>query len=218
MAEESETPPGRLTELVIATNNPGKLRELRRLLEPLGMVVSSPKDVLPGPFAVAETGETFAANAELKARALAVATGRAALADDSGLEVDALGGRPGVRSARFAGEQATDAENNQLLLDLLQSVPDGKRSARFRCAIALCVPAHDVIIVEAASEGVVLREPRGEGGFGYDPLFFVPALGRSFAELAPLEKDAISHRGRALRKLVGVLSGPGPVRARKPLE
>lgn len=195
-----------VTELVIATNNEGKLREFRRLLEPMGVVVLSAKDVLERPFDVDETGDTFAANAELKARALSKATGRAALADDSGLEVDALDGRPGVRSARFAGEHATDSENNRLLLEQLESVPDIDRSARFRCAIALYLPPDVVVIVEAASEGVILREPRGTAGFGYDPLFFVPALGKSFAELAASEKDAISHRGRALRKLVETLA------------
>lgn len=195
-----------VTELVIATNNEGKLREFRRLLEPMGVVVLSAKDVLERPFDVDETGDTFAANAELKASALSKATGRAALADDSGLEVDALDGRPGVRSARFAGEHATDSENNRLLLEQLESVPDIDRSARFRCAIALYLPPDEVVIVEAASEGVILREPRGTAGFGYDPLFFVPALGKSFAELAASEKDAISHRGRALRKLVETLA------------
>ena len=120
------------------------------------------------------------------------------MADDSGLEVDALDGRPGVYSARFAGPGATDADNNAKLLRLLEGVPDPRRTARFRCAIALVSPDGDEYVDEGVCEGVVAREPRGEGGFGYDPLFIVPEYGRTFAELPPEVKDRISHRARAL--------------------
>src|SRR5690606_29296348 len=135
----------------------------------------------PGAPDVEETGATMAENALLKARAAAGHTGLWAMADDSGLEVDALDGRPGVYSARFAGPGATDADNNAKLLRLLEGVPDPRRTARFRCAIALVSPDGDEYVDEGVCEGVVAREPRGEGGFGYDPLFIVPEYGRTFA-------------------------------------
>jgi len=191
--------------LVVATGNQGKLREFRRLLEPLGLEVAPIGDVVEG-FHVDETGTTFAANAALKARAASERAGVPALADDSGLEVDALDGRPGVRSARFAGEEATDAANNELLLKHMVDVADAARSARFRCAIALAEPSGEVSVVEGTCEGVIQRAPSGTDGFGYDPLFAVPECGgRSFAELDPAEKDRVSHRGKALRKIQDLL-------------
>lgn len=191
--------------LVVASNNKGKLREFRRLLEPLGFEVVGIADAV-GSFHVDETGTTFSANAALKARAASAVAGCPALADDSGLEVDALDGRPGVRSARFAGEGATDAQNNQLLLKQLEGVDEGARTARFRCAIAFFEPGGALSIVEGTCEGVIQRAPSGTDGFGYDPLFSVPECGgRSFAELSPGEKDRVSHRGKALRKIQDLL-------------
>lgn len=183
--------------LVLATRNKNKLRELTSILSDLPVRVESIAS-FPGAPDVEETGATMAENALLKARAAARHTGLWAMADDSGLEVDALDGRPGVYSARFAGPGATDADNNAKLLRLLEGVPDPRRTARFRCAIALVSPDGDEYVDEGVCEGVVAREPRGEGGFGYDPLFIVPEYGRTFAELPPEVKDRISHRARAL--------------------
>lgn len=194
-----------MQRLVIATNNKGKLREFRRLLEPLGLEVVAIGDVVDG-FHVDESGSTFAANAALKARAACELTGTPALADDSGLEVDALQGRPGVRSARYAGEGATDVANNDLLLKQLAGVADSARTARFRCAIALAEPSGGLSMVDGTCEGVIRHSPSGTDGFGYDPLFSVPQCGgRSFAELSPSEKDRVSHRGEALRKIQDLL-------------
>jgi len=188
--------------LVLATSNAGKLSEMRRLLHELPVRVSSITSVLGHCPEVEETGGTFAANAELKARAACDSTGLMALADDSGLEVDALGGQPGVRSRRFAGEEASDADNNALLLRKLAHTPEPERTARFRCVIALATPSGGLHCVAGTSEGVILNAPRGRGGFGYDPLFSPLGLGGvSFAELEPEQKDALSHRGQALRKL-----------------
>lgn len=201
-----------MRRLVIATNNKGKLREFRRLLEPLGLEVVAIGDAVDE-FHVDETGTTFADNATLKARAASELTGCPALADDSGLEVDALDGRPGVRSARFAGEGASDAANNELLLKQLAGVADGARTARFRCAIAFYESSEALVIVDGTCEGVIRHSPSGADGFGYDPLFSVPECGgRSFAELDPAEKDRVSHRGKALRKIQDLLVarfGPG---------
>lgn len=180
--------------LLLATRNAHKVREMEGLLAPHGI------DPLPDEVALPpETGETFAANALGKARAAAAATGRAAIADDSGIEAEALGGRPGVRSARFAGEDATDEEN---LAKLLREAPAGSRLA-YVCALAYVDPASGAEeVFEGRCTGVLAAEPRGTGGFGYDPAF-VPDEHpeRTMAELAPAEKDAISHRGRAVRLL-----------------
>jgi XTP/dITP diphosphohydrolase len=180
--------------LLLATRNAHKVREMEGLLAPHG-IDPLPDDVALPP----ETGETFAANALGKARAAAAATGRAAIADDSGIEAEALGGRPGVRSARFAGEDATDEEN---LAKLLREAPAGSRLA-YVCALAYVDPASGAEeVFEGRCTGVLAAEPRGTGGFGYDPAF-VPDEhpDRTMAELAPAEKDAISHRGRAVRLL-----------------
>jgi XTP/dITP diphosphohydrolase len=197
--------PTKVMSIVLATTNPGKLAELRVLLEGLPVEVLSVTDVLPAYAAPAETGVSFEANALIKARAAAAATALVAIADDSGLEVDAIGGRPGVRSARFARDGATNAENNVALLAALDGVPDGKRSARFRCAIAMCDPFFDLdrpTTSEGRCEGRVLREARGGGGFGYDPLFVPAGLELTFAELGDAAKNEISHRGKAVRALV----------------
>ena len=181
-------------ELVLASRNAHKLRELRGLLAPHALVPLPEEVELPP-----ETGETFADNAILKARAATDATGRPVVADDSGIEAAALGGAPGVRSARFAGEQATDEEN---LEKLLREVPaDGDRRVAYVCVLAFATPAGDLRLFDARCEGELAREPRGSGGFGYDPAF-VPADvagDRTMAELSREEKDAISHRGRAAR-------------------
>jgi XTP/dITP diphosphohydrolase len=184
-------------ELVLSTRNPHKLREFEPLLAPHG-VLPLPEDVELPP----ETGTTFEENALIKARAAADATGRVAIADDSGIAAAALGGRPGVYSARYAGEDATDEEN---LSKLLREVPaDGDRSVAYVCALAYVDPAGETHVVEARCEGTLAHEPRGDGGFGYDPAFLPSDRDddRTMAELTPDEKDAISHRGRAARALL----------------
>jgi len=184
-------------KLVVATRNRNKLAEIRALLADLPVRVMG-LDAFPGAPEVEETGATFADNARLKALAAARHTGEWAMADDSGLEVDALDGRPGVFSARFGGPGATDADNNRLLLALLKDVPPEERRARFRCAIAIASPSGETWVDEGVCEGLIADRPRGDGGFGYDPLFIVPELGRTFAELDPEEKNRRSHRARAL--------------------
>lgn len=155
---------------------------------------------------VPEEGETFAENALAKARAYASASGLLTLADDSGLVVDALGGAPGVRSARFAGADASDEDRFNLLLEHLRDVPPERRRARFVCAIAIAEPTGEARVVEGRVEGYVAREPRGSHGFGYDPVFFLPELGRTMAELSPEEKNRISHRARAGQAARAVLA------------
>jgi XTP/dITP diphosphohydrolase len=196
-----------LLSLIIATSNEGKLNELRALLGDLPLELRSVREVLGENPSISEDGATFEDNAIIKARAVCRATGSYALADDSGLEVAALGGRPGVRSARFAHERATDAENNAALLGELEHVADGSRVARFRCVLALASPwAAEVETVAGSCDGFIARAPRGSGGFGYDPLFIVPELGeRAMAELSEAEKNGVSHRARAVRALRPVL-------------
>ena len=150
---------------------------------------------------ILEDGDTFFENAMKKARTVAEVTGLMALADDSGLEVDALNGAPGVRSARFAGPEASDADNNRKLLRELRDVPDGKRSSRFRCVMVLYHPSGRWISAEGSCEGMITQKPRGNSGFGYDPIFFVPEMGKTMAQIGPEEKNRISHRGGALREL-----------------
>lgn len=192
-----------LASLVVATNNAGKTVELRELLGDLALEWLRVSDVMGARFSVVENGRTFEENALLKAEAACRATGFIALADDSGLEVDALGGRPGVRSARFAHEHASDQENNAALLHALKDVSDPNRTARFRCALALVTPYGTAPLLATGScEGRIAREPHGLGGFGYDPLFRVVACDhRSMADLTPEEKNRVSHRGEAVRAL-----------------
>jgi XTP/dITP diphosphohydrolase len=189
--------------LVVASHNVGKLAEIRAILRGLPVDVRAVGELGGEPLHVVEDGETFEANALLKARAVAAATHLTTLADDSGLEVDALGGRPGVRSARFAGESATDADNNAALLGLLQDVDESQRTARFRCTIALVDPwdRDHPIVVDGRCEGTIARSPKGAGGFGYDPLFLVAGTDQTMAELAADDKNRISHRARALAAL-----------------
>lgn len=185
-----------MTRLLIATNNEGKLREYGDLLAGLPVQLVSLREAGID-LEVEETGQTFAENAILKASCYARASGLCTLADDSGLEVDALGGEPGVMSSRYAGPQATDADRVRFLLDKMKDVPDDQRSARFRCVIAVASPAGKVETSEGIVEGVIASEPRGDQGFGYDPIFYLPEMTRTMAELPPAIKNRISHRARA---------------------
>lgn len=186
----------------LASKNPGKAREIAAILEPAGLVVYAPPDGWEAP---EETGETYRVNALIKAESLSAFTGDAALADDSGIEVDALDGAPGVHSARFAGESAGDVENLAKLIESIREVPPEKRTARYRCVAIFVGPGYEPIVAEGTVEGTLITEPRGDGGFGYDPIF-VPVGGtRTMAELQPREKDAISHRGKAFRRLIDAL-------------
>jgi XTP/dITP diphosphohydrolase len=189
-----------MNELLVATGNRGKFREIEGLLRDAVARLYSPED-FPGIPRVEEDGATFAENAVKKAQSAAIASGKPVIADDSGLEVDALGGRPGVYSARFAGKDANDSRNNARLLEELGNLPEQQRSAAFRCVIALCFPDGGCRTFTGALHGVILKEPRGTDGFGYDPLFLVPECGRTLAELPLDVKNAISHRGQALAKL-----------------
>jgi XTP/dITP diphosphohydrolase len=190
--------------LLVATRNRGKLRELATLLAGTGIALQGLDDVPSAP-AVDETGLTYLANAELKARALARHAHLPALADDSGLEVDALDGAPGIRSARFAGEQASDADNIALLLDRLRGVPPPRRTARFRAVIVVAHPNGSGVFSEGTCEGIIADAPSGGMGFGYDPVFYYPPLQRTFAELAAKAKNRISHRGQACQRLTPLL-------------
>jgi XTP/dITP diphosphohydrolase len=188
--------------LLLASGNPGKLRELRAILEGLPVELVGLAEAGAGePPAVAETGATFLDNALLKARAYAAWSGLAAVADDSGLEVDALGGAPGVRSARYAGQGASDRANLDKLLAELDGVPPERRTARFRCAAVLVDPSLGEWHAEGTWEGRLLAAPRGSGGFGYDPVFVPDGWDRTSAEVDQATKDAASHRGRAFRAL-----------------
>lgn len=190
-----------LLTVLVASHNRGKLAELRELLADLPIEVVPLDAVVPDVAPPIESGATFEENAILKARAAAEAACMVALADDSGLEVDALGGRPGVRSARFAGEGATDADNNAALLDALESVDDDQRTARFRCVLALVDPWDEeqpLRLAEGRCEGTIARGASGSRGFGYDPLFTIAGDGRTMAELSDAEKNVLSHRARAV--------------------
>ena len=198
--------------LVLATANRAKARELRALLGDIPYrildLTEFPSVALPP-----EGAASYAENALVKARAVAAATGMPALADDSGIEVDALGGRPGVLSARYGGEGLGDADRCRVMLGELRDVPPARRAARYRCVVALAAPGGREATAEGVVEGVLLTEPRGAGGFGYDPLFYYPPLGATFAELPPEAKDAVSHRGRAMAQARRLLlewdAGPG---------
>jgi XTP/dITP diphosphohydrolase len=202
--------PQQENEIVIASGNPGKLRELDSLLAGCGRrAVPQTEHNVPE---AAETGTTFVENALIKARNAAAHTGLAALADDSGIEVDALGGAPGVYSARYAGAGAGDEANNRKLLAELEGVPFERRTARYQCLIVFFRHADDPtpLICHGHWEGVILTEPRGRGGFGYDPLFWLPDRQCSAAELPADEKNRISHRGLALQQLLDQLAPPQP--------
>jgi len=198
------------SRLVLATGNAGKLREMREILGPWQVEVRSLAEFTAS--AAEETGLTFVENALLKARFAAQAAGLPAIADDSGLEVDALHGAPGIFSARYAGPGCDDAANNARLLRELEAVPDAGRGARYRCAMVYLRWPEDPapVVAQAAWEGRIGRTPRGNGGFGYDPLFLVEDGVRSAAELAPADKNQRSHRGQALRALVAALAPVAP--------
>ena len=189
-------------KFVLATHNPGKLREMGDILRRLGVEVVSPVDV-GCHVEVEETGTTFAENAMLKAKAVCAASGLPAIADDSGLCVDALGGAPGVYSARYGGEGLDDAGRYRLLLSNLRGQPT--RAAHFACAIACAFPNGDTLTAKGRCDGAIAYAPMGEGGFGYDPVFLVPEKAKTFGQLTAEEKSAISHRGRALQAFAAKL-------------
>ena len=198
-------------KLLLATNNPGKVSELALLLEGAPFTIVAPAEEGIA-LEVEETGDTFQENAALKARAFAEAAGLLSVADDSGLEVDALGGEPGVRSARYAGPQASDADRVQYLLSKLEGIEWNRRGARFRSVIAVAAPGGEVRLFEGVCEGSIALCPRGTGGFGYDPVFYVPSLGKLMAEMSMEEKNGISHRGQAARKAVEYLNAQAAMR------
>lgn len=199
-----------MKRLLVASTNAKKLRELRELVEGLPLEIASPADLgfdLPE---VDEDAPSFEGNARKKALAYATASGLPTVADDSGICVDALGGEPGVRSARYSGEEPAadrDEQNNAKLLRALEGVEEERRGAAFHCAICLAMPDGSSQVVEARWEGRIAFAPRGEGGFGYDPLFLLPELGRTSAELSAEEKRALSHRGQAMRAIRPILEG-----------
>ncbi len=193
-----------MPQLLVATNNRGKLAEYHALLNDCGWQLVSPAEIGLR-LSVEETGSDYATNARIKAEAFARASGLLTLADDSGLEVDALGGRPGPLSARYAGPSQTDKQGVDLILAEMKDVPPERRGARFRCVIALARPDGDVRTVEGECPGVIINEPRGHNGFGYDPVFYLPQLGRTMAELIADEKNAISHRADAAKKACALL-------------
>ena len=194
-----------MQKLMLATTNPGKVREFRTLLRQYdglaALTLLTPRDWPEPLLEVEETGTTFAENARLKAVALAQATGLPTLADDSGLCVDALGGEPGLHSARWAGADATDAARNTRLLARLSRVTAERRTARYVCVVSLAAPNGRSVEAEGRCDGTILEAARGTSGFGYDPLFFVPEFGRTMAELTDAEKNRVSHRAKALAAL-----------------
>lgn len=194
-----------MIELVIATTNAGKLREIKELLKDLDLKVTSLSDYPDAP-KVEEDGKNFAQNALKKAATIAMYTGKLTLGEDSGLEVKALGNKPGIYSARFSGTNATDKKNNAKLSRLLRGVPLKERQARYRCCAAL-VDGHQIIdVVSGSCAGLIALKGKGSNGFGYDPLFFIPRYNKTFGELDPAVKARISHRAKALRKIKKVLS------------
>ena len=188
-----------MKKIVVGTRNSGKIKEIKEALTELPYEIIGLPD--SGIADAEETGSTFEQNAVIKARYYSRQTGEYCLADDSGLEVDALEGKPGVYSARYAGGDASDADNNNKLLLELQAVPKEKRTARFRSVLALTGPDGSQILAEGTCEGILLNEPHGEGGFGYDPLFLMPEHQKTLAEMTVAEKNAVSHRGNALKVL-----------------
>ncbi len=193
-----------MKEAIIATHNPGKVKEFKEILEPRGYEVKSLAEI-GFTDEIEETGHTFEENAILKAEAVAKAVNKMVIADDSGLSVDNLGGRPGVYSARYAGEQKDDQANIDKVLSELRGIEKEQRTARFRCALAVSIPGEKTKTVEGHVEGYIAEEPRGEYGFGYDPIFIVKDKDKTMAELTSDEKNKISHRADALKKLSKLL-------------
>jgi len=197
-------------KLLLATNNTGKVKEFRSLLQGIPFELVTPQD-MGIKTEVAETGTTYEENARLKACALAKESGLLTLADDSGLEVDALSGEPGVMSARYAGKNASDADRVKYLLSKIKDVLKEKRTARFRCVIAIAKPDGPVEFCEGECQGLIAFEPCGKNGFGYDPIFCFPKYGKTMAELPIDIKNRISHRGRAAQKARLILNKPGQI-------
>ncbi|MGG3030503.1 XTP/dITP diphosphatase [Bacillus stercoris] len=193
-----------MIEAIIATHNPGKVKEFKEILEPKGYDVKSLAEI-GFTEEIEETGHTFEENAILKAEAVAKAVNKMVIADDSGLSIDNLGGRPGVYSARYAGEQKDDQANINKVLSELKGIEKEQRTARFRCALAVSIPGEETKTVEGHVEGYIAEEPRGEYGFGYDPIFIVKDKDKTMAELTSDEKNKISHRADALKKLSKLL-------------
>lgn len=189
-----------MAEVIIATKNQGKAKEFARMFQPLGFEVKTLLD-FPEIKDVEETGTTFEENAILKAETISKLLNRMVIADDSGLAIDALNGKPGIFSARYAGEEKSDEANMNKVLEELANVPDNERQARFYCALAVASPEQETFTVLGTCEGIILREKRGSYGFGYDPIFFTVEKGKAMAELTPEEKAQISHRAHALQKL-----------------
>jgi len=193
-----------MPKLLLATGNPAKMREFSLLLQNAPFPITTPDD--EGIYIeVEETGHTMEENAQLKAAAYASLSKTIVVADDSGLEIDALGGKPGPLSARYAGENATNDERIALILSRLQGIPWEKRSARFRCVIAIALPSGDIKLCEGECPGYITFEPRGNAGFGYDPIFYLPEFDKTMAELTMDEKNRISHRGKATQKALRIL-------------
>jgi XTP/dITP diphosphohydrolase len=199
-----------MLEIVLATTNPGKVAEIEEIMSGLPIRFLTRDDVVSWP-SINESGTSYLQNALIKARTLARVTGRPALADDSGIEVDALDGAPGVRSARFSGPDASDAKNNSKLADLMREVPADNRKARYRCAAVVVMPDGSEIVAEGSCEGTIAMRPAGESGFGYDPWFIPSGHESTFGQLSAETKHAISHRGKALRRLADKLQEAGVV-------
>ncbi|MBM7701318.1 XTP/dITP diphosphatase [Metabacillus iocasae] len=194
-----------MKELIIATQNSGKVKEFEALFSSQGVVVKSLLD-FPHIEDIEETGTTFVENATIKAEAVSQLLNKIVIADDSGLAIDALNGEPGVYSARYAGIEKDNEANIQKVLNKLEGVSHEKRTARFHCALAIAIPNEETAVVEGTCEGTILEAKRGEGGFGYDPIFFVNELDKTMAELPKEQKNMISHRAKALEKLVPLLN------------
>lgn len=193
-----------MKRVIVATKNKGKLKEIKGILREFDFEILSMEEAGASED-IEETGQTFEENAIIKATGIQKLTGAMVIADDSGLEVDALNGAPGIFSARYSGEHANDLKNNQKLLDELKEVPDRDRTARFVCAIAVALGENKVFTVRGTVDGVIGHAPAGENGFGYDPLFYLAQYGKTMAQLTPEEKNKISHRGMALVKMVNEL-------------
>jgi len=197
-------------KLIIATKNQGKLKEIKQQLEPLGITILSLHDYPEIP-AIVEDGDTFVENAGKKAHAISQITHEWVLADDSGLEVKALHGEPGVQSARYAGENSSDQKNNKKLLSEIQSIPLDQRQARFVCVMILMAPDQQEWILEGQCQGSIITSPRGNNGFGYDPIFWISEKNKTMAEIDLDEKNLISHRGKALKQLVTLRQNLSPL-------
>lgn len=192
-----------MKELIIATTNNGKMKEMRTLLAPLNIEVKSILDEFNENIEIEENGKTFKENALIKAQTIADRTGKVTLADDSGLVIDALDGRPGVESARFLGHDTSYTIKNNHILELMKNKQD--RSARFVCAIAIVIPNEKPILFEETFEGEIAKEILGENGFGYDPIFYFPPLGKTSAEMSMEEKNQYSHRAKAVKKAIEII-------------